>query len=348
MATLLKQGDEIGRREGDVWFLLHRRWWDRWCAYTGFGTADADSEGSPDPGKAPRAWHPRCISERGRRITPPSLPAGPIDNTPLLAAEAGNGGKDASRALPPTGGAELPRLPVRWGVREGDDFVLLPDQAWRALHDWFGGGPALARPVARGNGETPTVQLFTVRDMATRPPIHQPFPCSTAVPCPPFPFPIALAQPVAPDRTPSARRRRGRKTRPMSEPAARGWRIAATLRRSRPRRKRRSSMRRQRSLRTGPQRPAWPAGSPRAPAASSAVSRGAASPLPSPGPPPLSRPLNVAGRAGTAAATARCRTGATTNGAAHPRRGTLLPSRGPCCWAGEASWAWPTWATPAS
>lgn len=148
-------------------------------------------------------------------------------------------------------------------------------------------------------------------------------------------------------RTQSGRMRRRRRTQPMSGLAARGWLPGGTLPRWRRKRRRRSRMRRSGPARTGRRRHAWPAGSPRAPAASSAASRGA---VPAPWrvrrlltPPRLARPV-----AGTAVGTVRCPTGATTSGGARQRRGTRPLSPAPCCSAAAALWAWPTWATPAS
>jgi hypothetical protein len=38
-------------------------------------------------------------------------------------------------------------------LRETLDYVLIPCEVWRALHDWYGGGPALARQVVRWEGD---------------------------------------------------------------------------------------------------------------------------------------------------------------------------------------------------
>ena len=36
-------------------------------------------------------------------------------------------------------------LKLKHPLKEGDDHVLVPEEVWRALYNWYGGGPALPR-----------------------------------------------------------------------------------------------------------------------------------------------------------------------------------------------------------
>ncbi|CAN0121574.1 unnamed protein product, partial [Hapterophycus canaliculatus] len=94
---------------GDVWAVLDKKWWQRWQLYTG------------------------CHEVALQAGDPPAPHPGPIDNSDLV-LDAGTPG-----TVPGTGR----RLRLR-RVR-GFHFVVIPQEAWIALHAWYGGGPALPR-----------------------------------------------------------------------------------------------------------------------------------------------------------------------------------------------------------
>ncbi len=92
---------------GATWHVVASKWWQSWCAYTGFS---ADAGRSTQPSKGPQ----------------PST----IDNSSLL-----------DPAFP----ADL--AVIRKDARENEDYELLPQKAAQLLQSWYGGGPELPRRV---------------------------------------------------------------------------------------------------------------------------------------------------------------------------------------------------------
>ncbi|CAM9945396.1 unnamed protein product, partial [Ectocarpus sp. 12 AP-2014] len=105
-------------------------------ASAGSGAAMGDGGGGEGPvekdGEAGTNGH-RKTGSSPQRVEPPAAHPGPIDNSELV-LDAGTPG-----TIPGTGR----RLRLR--LVRGYHFVLVPQEAWIALHAWYGGGPALPR-----------------------------------------------------------------------------------------------------------------------------------------------------------------------------------------------------------
>ncbi|CBJ31113.1 conserved unknown protein [Ectocarpus siliculosus] len=104
-------------------------------ASAGSGAAMGDGDGGEGPvekdGEAGTNGHQKTAAPQ--RVEPPAAHPGPIDNSELV-LDAGTPG-----TIPGTGR----RLRLR--LVRGYHFVLVPQEAWIALHAWYGGGPALPR-----------------------------------------------------------------------------------------------------------------------------------------------------------------------------------------------------------
>ncbi|CAM9787491.1 unnamed protein product [Ectocarpus sp. 12 AP-2014] len=104
-------------------------------ASAGSGAAMGDGGGGEGPvekdGEAGTNGHRNTAAPQ--RVEPPAAHPGPIDNSELV-LDAGTPG-----TIPGTGR----RLRLR--LVRGYHFVLVPQEAWIALHAWYGGGPALPR-----------------------------------------------------------------------------------------------------------------------------------------------------------------------------------------------------------
>ncbi|GAB4858108.1 ubiquitin-specific protease ubp10 [Ancistrocladus abbreviatus] len=108
---------ESNLKEGNLYFVLSNRWYVAWQRYVG---EDDDkysiSEHSIDSEAV----------DLGKRISRP----GPIDNSDLILIV--NDGEGDQRDLIRT-------------LEEGRDYVLVPEEVWRKLFDWYKGGPPLPR-----------------------------------------------------------------------------------------------------------------------------------------------------------------------------------------------------------
>jgi len=101
---------EAHAKEGDIFFLITNRWWQSWIDYV-----IQDSAG---------------VTSNGSHQHDPRRP-GAIDNTDLLDDMA----------------SEVSSMDIELhdNLVEGRDYILLPQQVWEKLHNWYGGGPTLPR-----------------------------------------------------------------------------------------------------------------------------------------------------------------------------------------------------------
>ncbi|KAF9587086.1 hypothetical protein IFM89_039694 [Coptis chinensis] len=100
-------------KEGDLFYVLSNRWFIKWQKYTGQYLDDLSMDDH--------------ITVSQLLPSPPR--PGQIDNHHLLVNTQGDD-------------FELIRT-----LDEGTDYVLLSQQVWKKLHDWYKGGPALPRKV---------------------------------------------------------------------------------------------------------------------------------------------------------------------------------------------------------
>jgi ubiquitin C-terminal hydrolase/Ca2+-binding EF-hand superfamily protein len=103
---------------GTWWNIIASDWWDAWCAYAGF------SFGTPPP-HTPSVAHGPMTSSGKTPSTPQVPPA--INNYTIM-----------------RGGGSLH---LRDDIVPQEHYQLLPPDAWRALHLWYDGGPAIPRAV---------------------------------------------------------------------------------------------------------------------------------------------------------------------------------------------------------
>ncbi|XP_068655113.1 ubiquitin carboxyl-terminal hydrolase 5 isoform X1 [Aristolochia californica] len=108
-------------KEGDTFYLITHRWWRDWLDYVNQDTSNIIADGLSLYGAD------YCESAG---LTTAKRPPG-IDNSDLIydvTSEDSNGEIELHDALV-----------------EGRDYILLPEEVWKQLYVWYGGGPALAR-----------------------------------------------------------------------------------------------------------------------------------------------------------------------------------------------------------
>ncbi|KAJ7952218.1 Ubiquitin carboxyl-terminal hydrolase [Quillaja saponaria] len=118
IAELMKKS-ESNLKEGNLYYVISNRWFSRWQRYIGpsvgiFSTDDQSSDS--------QHCHvaPSKIADR----------PGPIDNLDIVLNERDFEGND---------------LEILKMLEEGLDYVLVPQEVWEKLLEWYKGGPALPR-----------------------------------------------------------------------------------------------------------------------------------------------------------------------------------------------------------
>ncbi|KAG7599055.1 Peptidase C19 ubiquitin carboxyl-terminal hydrolase [Arabidopsis suecica] len=105
IVTELNNEAEADLKEGNLYFVISNRWYTRWQRFVGLVTEEFPSGETSE-------------------VTRP----GPIDNHDIIDSES-----DASD----------PQLRIM--LEEGVDYILVPQQVWRKLVEWYKGGPPLPR-----------------------------------------------------------------------------------------------------------------------------------------------------------------------------------------------------------
>ena len=138
----------MGMVPGDEWYLIDYKWWKQWVTVTHYVQGRTLKEND-------------VIDET--EDAPPS-----IDNTNLIAEgqviDNENENKNGATSTTPTTTTTPETTPettrsipsylkLKHPLKEGDDHVLVPEEVWRALYNWYGGGPALPRVVVRYEGD---------------------------------------------------------------------------------------------------------------------------------------------------------------------------------------------------
>ncbi|KAK1400572.1 hypothetical protein POM88_000177 [Heracleum sosnowskyi] len=101
-------------KPGNLFFLVSNRWFTEWKKYTGFG-AYPDDEVLPEPHL--------IISDAADR-------PGPIDNSNIVSTGSNSEGED---------------LQLLDNLEEERDYVLVSQDVWEKLFEWYKGGPVLPR-----------------------------------------------------------------------------------------------------------------------------------------------------------------------------------------------------------
>ncbi|KAK1400579.1 hypothetical protein POM88_000184 [Heracleum sosnowskyi] len=101
-------------KPGNLFFLISNRWFTEWKKYNGFG-AYPDDEVLPEPHL--------IISDAADR-------PGPIDNSNIVSTGSNSEGED---------------LQLLDNLEEERDYVLVSQDVWEKLFEWYKGGPVLPR-----------------------------------------------------------------------------------------------------------------------------------------------------------------------------------------------------------
>ncbi|CAA6664080.1 unnamed protein product [Spirodela intermedia] len=127
-------------KEGDTFYLITQRWWQHWLDYVNQELGSYANNGTSSYG----SHYYEASSTAQKR---PSV----IDNSDLIneaTSEVSNVGIELHDALV-----------------EGRDYILLPQEVWRQLYGWYGGGPILARKaISSGSSQTElAIEVYPLR-----------------------------------------------------------------------------------------------------------------------------------------------------------------------------------------
>ncbi|XP_072955220.1 ubiquitin carboxyl-terminal hydrolase 5 [Typha angustifolia] len=112
---------EAHSKEGDAFYLITQRWWQRWLDYVNQDVASTSINGFSS--------HASHQHESASSITPKRPSA--IDNSDLI--------DDVTSEVSNV------EIELHDTLVEGRDYILLPQEVWEKLHGWYGGGPTLPR-----------------------------------------------------------------------------------------------------------------------------------------------------------------------------------------------------------
>ncbi|XP_043688372.1 ubiquitin carboxyl-terminal hydrolase 5-like [Telopea speciosissima] len=132
---------EAQSKEGDAFYLITHKWWQNWLEYVNQDQASTTSDVSSLYDSEYRE------SAGSRTFKRPSV----IDNSDLI-----YDGRSEDSNL----GLELHDALV-----EGRDYILLPQEVWKQLLVWYGGGPTLARKlISAGLSQTElAIEVYPLR-----------------------------------------------------------------------------------------------------------------------------------------------------------------------------------------
>ncbi|KAL8150318.1 hypothetical protein V2J09_020126 [Rumex salicifolius] len=126
---------EANLREGNLYFIVSNRWYAGWQRYVGEDVDPCLTD---------------CSSDNGGPNVPKILQRpGPIDNTDILSSvnEVQNNEFELSRPL-----------------EEGRDYVLVSEEVWKKLFEWYKGGPPLPRKLISQEVYPLRLKLTDARD----------------------------------------------------------------------------------------------------------------------------------------------------------------------------------------
>ncbi|XP_052211604.1 ubiquitin carboxyl-terminal hydrolase 9-like [Diospyros lotus] len=117
IVTDLTNKAESNLKEGDLYYVVSSRWFTSWQRYTG---QDAGAY-----------LFDQCSTDSGSLVLSKTMDRpGPIDNSDIVLNGNDSEGDD---------------LELRRTLEERCDYVLVPQQVWEKLFEWYKGGPALPR-----------------------------------------------------------------------------------------------------------------------------------------------------------------------------------------------------------
>ncbi|XWS50184.1 hypothetical protein CRYUN_Cryun12cG0067200 [Craigia yunnanensis] len=121
IVTHLRDESERNLKEGNLYFVISSRWFQRWERYVGID-ADENLIGNQSSDSRHLNGASSMVAER------PGL----IDNSDII-----RNGSDCD--------CKENEIQLRRMLMEGQDYVLVPEGVWEKLHEWYKGGPALPR-----------------------------------------------------------------------------------------------------------------------------------------------------------------------------------------------------------
>uniref|UniRef100_A0A1D1YQS4 Ubiquitin carboxyl-terminal hydrolase n=3 Tax=Anthurium amnicola TaxID=1678845 RepID=A0A1D1YQS4_9ARAE len=127
-------------KEGDTFYLITQRWWQHWLDYV-----NQDAAGSMNNGTSSYGSHYyEATSTASKRPTV-------IDNSDLI--------NEVTSEVPNVG------IELHDTLVEGRDYILLPQEVWKQLYGWYGGGPILARKaISSGLSQTElAIEVYPLR-----------------------------------------------------------------------------------------------------------------------------------------------------------------------------------------
>ncbi|XP_062025492.1 ubiquitin carboxyl-terminal hydrolase 9-like [Rosa rugosa] len=119
----LTRQSEANVKEGNLFYVISNRWFSSWKMYVEQGTGENDKWDS-------ESQHMDLLSSKINR-------PGPIDNSDIVEKESEGGGGD---------------LQLRRMLMEELDYVLVSQEVWEKLFDWYKGGPSLPRKMISQGG----------------------------------------------------------------------------------------------------------------------------------------------------------------------------------------------------
>ncbi|KAG2676917.1 hypothetical protein I3760_12G073900 [Carya illinoinensis] len=116
---------ENNLKEGNIYYVISNRWFTSWQRYVGQGNVESTEK--------------QLSGSRHSKVVPSKMAdrPGPIDNSDIVLDINDHGSND---------------LEVRKSLHEGVDYVLVPQEVWEKLFDWYKGGPALLRKLILQEG----------------------------------------------------------------------------------------------------------------------------------------------------------------------------------------------------
>lgn len=148
--------------KGDEYAVLPHKWFEAWCAYSGFDRTEADNGVSSSPPGAASSSMEEGVADsssvvrRGGGERP-----GYIDCSNLLQSPPDALDLSTPHAASPDGTLRASWIELRQDITEGVDFTAINYDAVLRLCEWYGGGPLIIRTVVElGLSAVPTIELF--------------------------------------------------------------------------------------------------------------------------------------------------------------------------------------------
>ncbi|XP_058770669.1 ubiquitin carboxyl-terminal hydrolase 9-like [Vicia villosa] len=122
IVTELIKKSELNLKEGNLYYVISNRWFSRWQMYVGHSPGMLSTDQQSSDGRHADTVRP-----------------GPIDNSDIISNGSNCDGND---------------LDIYRTLLEDTDYVLVPQEVWERLLEWYKGGPELPRKlISQGVGQ---------------------------------------------------------------------------------------------------------------------------------------------------------------------------------------------------